>query len=268
MTSAPRRAVKAASRAWDVIRPPASGVTVLIYHRVGAVGGGQMNLAPAEFERQVEWLAAHRTVVDLDAAVDAVAGSGPIDPAVALTFDDGTADWVDVVLPILVRHGVPATFYLTTAYAAGELPLPDGEAAISWAGVAELAASGVATVGSHTHTHRLLDRLEPAAIADELDRSVELIGEHTGAAPTHFAYPKAVDPSPAARDAIRTRFRSAALAGTRANVAGDDPLTLSRSPVQAADSFDDVRRKADGGMGLEDALRRRLNRVRYLGKRS
>lgn len=266
LTSAPRRAIKAASRAWDAVRPPTPGVTVLIYHRVGATGGGQMNLAPAAFERQVEWLAANRTVIDLDAAVAAVGGAGPVSAAVALTFDDGTADWVDVVLPVLVRHQVPATFYLTTAYPGGELPLPDGEPAISWAGVAELAASGVATVGSHTHTHRLLDRLDPAEIADELDRSIDLIGEHTGAAPAHFAYPKAVDPSPTAGGAVRARFRSAALAGTRANVAGDDPLRLSRSPIQAADTFDDVRRKADGGMGLEDSLRRRLNRVRYVGK--
>lgn len=267
-TSPARRAVKAASRLWDAVRPPAAGVTVLIYHRVGAAGGGQMNLSPEVFERQVEWLAANRRVVDLDTAVAEIAGAGPVAPGVALTFDDGTADWVDVVAPILVRHGIPATFYLTTAYPSGELPLPDGEAAISWAGIAELSTTGIATIGSHTHTHRLLDRLAPAEIADELDRSVEGIAEHTGRTPAHFAYPKAVEPSRAARDAVRIRFRSAALAGTRANVAGDDPLSLSRSPIQAADSLDDVRRKVDGGMGFEDSLRQRLNRVRYRGATS
>lgn len=267
-TTPARRAVKAASRAWDALRRPPTGVTVLIYHRVGATGGGQMNLTPQVFGRQVEWLAANRRVVDLDTAVAEIGGAGPVPPGVALTFDDGTADWVDVVAPILVRHGVPATFYLTTGYPDGDLPLPDGERAISWSGVAELVASGVASIGSHTHTHRLLDRLQPVEIADELDRSVDLIAEHTGASPAHFAYPKAVEPSGAARQAVRSRFRSAALAGTRANVAGDDPLSLHRSPVQAADSFDDVRRKVDGGMGLEDSLRRAANRVRYLGKSS
>lgn len=264
-TSLPRRALKAASVARDVVRPPRRGITVLIYHRVGAAAGGQMNLSPLEFERQVEWLAANRRVVTLDRAVDEVKGAGPVEPGVALTFDDGTADWTDVVAPILERHGVPATFYLTTAYPDGELPLPDGETAVSWAGLRELAATGVATIGSHTHTHRLLDRLDPAAIGAELDLSIERIGTHLDVTATHFAYPKAVDPSAPAASAVRSRFTSAALAGTRANVAGDDAWALHRSPVQAADSFADFRRKVDGGMGLEDDVRRRLNRVRYRG---
>lgn len=267
-TSVPRRLIKSGSRLYDVVRPPAVGVSVLIYHRVGAGTGGQMNLDAETFERQIEWLAATQRVVDLDAAVEEITGRGPLESGVALTFDDGTADWVDVVAPILVRHRVPATFYLTTSYPEGELPLPDGEPAISWAGVAELAASGVATIGSHTHTHRLLDRLDPAALDAELDRGVELIAEHLGAAPRHFAYPKAVDPSPAARVAVQRRFRSAALAGTRANVAGDDPLALRRSPIQAADTFDDFTRKARGGLGLEDSLRQVANRARYRGKTS
>ncbi len=67
---------------------------------------------------------------------------------------------------------------------------------------------------------------------------------------------------------MSARFRSAALAGTRANVAGDDPLRLYRSPIQAADSFSDFQRKAVGGMGLEDRTRRVLNRLRYRGARS
>lgn len=264
-TSVPRRAIKFASRIADTVHRPDQGVTVLIYHRVGASSGGQMNLDPNVFEQQIEWLASNRRIIDLDRAVAEISGPGPVAPGVVLTFDDGTADWVDVVAPILVRHQVPATFYLTTGYPEGEHPLPDDEPAITWAGVRELASTGRATIGSHTHSHLLLDRLEPAGIAAELDRSIELIAERTGVEARHFAYPKAVDPSATAADAVRSRFVSASVAGTRANVAGDDPRRLSRSPVQAADSFDDFRRKVDGGLGLEDALRRRLNRVRYRG---
>lgn len=267
-TSLPRQVLKTTSRLADAVRPPAAGISVLIYHRVGAATGGQMTLDPAEFERQVEWLNRNHRVIDLDTAIDEITGSGPTRAGVALTFDDGTADWIDVVAPILVRHATPATFYLTTAYPEGELPLPDGEPAISWAGLDELMSTGLATVGSHTHTHRLLDRLEPSAIADELDRSIDLIGSHLNVAARHFAYPKAVDPSAPAHDAVRQRFRSAALAGTRANGAGGDPHRLQRSPVQAADSFGDFGRKARGGMGFEDTVRRTLNRVRYRGASS
>ena len=264
-TSLSRRLLKSASRIADVVRPPNDGVTVLIYHRVGANSGGQMNLDPATFEEHIRWLRAHRRIVDLDTAVAEITGPGPTAPGVAITFDDGTADWVDVVAPVLVRHRVPATFYLTTGYPEGAYDLPDGEPSITWTGVRELASTGLATIGSHTHSHRLLDRLPEHEITDELDRSIDLIGEHVGGPARHFAYPKAVDPSAAAASVVRSRFISAALAGTRANVAGDDPLRLSRSPIQSADGFGDFRRKAAGGMGLEDTLRRYLNVVRYRG---
>ncbi len=222
-----------------------------------------MNLDPSVFERQVAWLAARCRVVTLDEAVAEIGGAGPVEPGVALTFDDGTADWADVVAPTLVEHCVPATFYLTTGYPEGDLEHPCGERSISWAGVAELMASGVATIGSHTHSHLLLDRLPPDEIAGELDRSIDLIGQHTGSAPLHFAYPKAVDPSRPAHLAVRSRFVSASLAGTHANRAGDDVHRLARSPIQVADSFDDFQRKVGGGMGFEDLVRSRLNAVRY-----
>lgn len=222
-----------------------------------------MNLAAGEFEQQVAWLATHRRVIDLDTAVAELSSGAPVEPGVVITFDDGTADWIDVAAPILIRHNTPATFYLTTAYPEGTHPLPDGEPAISWAGVRELADTGVATIGSHTHTHTLLDRLPPAEIAEELDRSIELIGQHTGVAPRHFAYPKALEPSVPAATAVGQRFASAALAGTRANTQNADCQRLRRSPIQTADTFADFHRKVDGGMGFEDIVRGSINRVRY-----
>ena len=101
-------------------------------------------------------------------------------------------------------------------------------------------------------------------MADELDRSIDLVASHLGGRPLDFAYPKAVPGSPDAERAVRERFRSAALAGTRANVYGRcDPYRLARSPIQVSDGMDFFARKLAGGMGLEDALRRAMNRVRY-----
>ena len=120
------------------------------------------------------------------------------------------------------------------------------------------------TLGSHTHTHALLDRIDPADAADELDRSAELIGERVGVAVDHFAYPKAVAPSPEVEPLVRARFRSAALGGNRANSYGrTDLYRLARSVIQRRDGMRFFTHKARGGMALEETARRRLDRLRY-----
>ena len=72
----------------------------------------------------------------------------------------------------------------------------------------------------------------------------------------HFAYPKALPASGAVEDEVRARFRSAAVAGTVPNRFGHtDPYRLARSPIQVGDPGWAFRRKARGGMRLEDDLR-------------
>ena len=83
-------------------------------------------------------------------------------PAVVLTFDDGTADWVDDVAPRLARRRFPATFYVATDYVDGERAFPNDGRPISWAGLAELASIDGVTVGSHTHTHLVLNEADAA----------------------------------------------------------------------------------------------------------
>ncbi|HEX9505793.1 MAG TPA: polysaccharide deacetylase family protein, partial [Acidimicrobiia bacterium] len=217
------------------------------------------------FAEQMAFLAAHRTLVSLSDGLARIADpSSPRDPLVAITFDDGTADFVDVALPVLVEHQVPVTLYVATDFLERNRPFPDDGVPISWAALADAHSTGLVDVGSHTHTHALLDRLPAPEVADELDRSIELIEERVGVRPAHFAYPKAVPGSPAAAAAVRARFASAALAGTRVNRYGaTDPYRLARSPIQTSDGMRWFQHKVNGGMAAEDTLRRLINRRRY-----
>ena len=263
--------VKGAAAAADAVRPRRRGVVVLLYHRVGSRTTSEVDLPLALFAEQVEALAATRRVETLDACLDALAGSEPPgggDP-IAVTFDDGTADFVEVALPVLARNHVPVVLYLATAFIDEGRTFPGDGRPASWAALRDAASTGLVTFGSHTHRHALLDRLPAAEVAGELDRSRDLIGERLGVAVAHFAYPKAVPGSRAADAAVRARFRSAALAGTRPNRYGrTDPHRLARSPIQRADAMTWFRRKVDGGMGLEDRLRTLANRRRYAGATS
>ncbi len=257
--------MKAAAALGDLLARPTEGITILIYHRIGAGAGGQMDLDPDVFDAQLSWLRATQRLLTLDAAIDELSAGpqGALRPGVVLTFDDGTSDWVRHVLPALERHGAPATFYVATEFIDERRRFPGDGEPLDWDALSTLARSPLATIGSHTHRHLLLDRLGPAEVADELDRSIDLLRERAGVDPRHFAYPKAVAGSAVADAAVRARFASAVLAGTRPNVVGADRYRLRRSPVQASDTTRWFRRKAVGGLHLEDDLRQRANRVRY-----
>lgn len=260
--------VKAAAAAIDRARPPAPGVVFLIYHRVGRRTTSNVDLPVDAFEAQVAELQADHRVVPIDEAASILTRGEPITgrQPVVLTFDDGTDDWADVVLPVLVRHDAPATFYVATDFVERSLPFPGGAAPISWDGLAELRATGLATIGSHTHTHALLDRADAPVAASELDRSIALVEDRLGVACRHFAYPKALLGSPAAEGEVRARFTTATVAGSRANPPGASDLhRLTRTPVQVTDAMRWFRRKADGGLRYEDAARSVLNRGRYAG---
>ena len=223
----PRRSTRCAAR-----RPAWSSSSIT---GSAPVRGSRSTCRSSVFDAQMAWLAATGRVVTLDAALDLLAApppptDGPTDgdeTRIVVTFDDGTADFADHAVPVLARHGIPATLYAATAFIDEGVAFPDDGGPVSWAALRDAQSTGLVDIGSHTHSHRLLDRLPPDEVDDELDRSIDLIAEHVGRAPRDFAYPKALLGSPAAERAVRVRFRSAAIAGTRANpYAASDPYRL------------------------------------------
>ena len=72
-------------------------------------------LAPSRLEATIRFLARHFRFVSLEEAEEMLAGRMPIRPyCLVLTFDDGYRNNFTHALPILRKHGVPATFFLTT----------------------------------------------------------------------------------------------------------------------------------------------------------
>ncbi len=257
---------------WSRPESRAPGIVVLAYHRVGGHSAAHEIDLPAErFEAQIDLIARWRAPLTLDDALTELESpSSPTGPTpgrnrIVVTFDDGTADFVEEALPILVRHQVPATLYIATDFVERGRDFPDGGTVLSWAAIRDALSTGLVTLGSHTHTHALLDRVDLPTATDELQRSIDVMYERTGVKPEHFAYPKAL-PGNASVDALmRTMFKSAAVAGTHANRYGQtDPWRLARSPVQRADGMHFFEQKLTGGLRLEDDVRRLLNRVRYI----
>jgi peptidoglycan/xylan/chitin deacetylase (PgdA/CDA1 family) len=260
-----RQGVKAMAAAADALWRTRTGLVVLIYHRVGGRTCIETDLPLHLFEDQLDFLAKQGNVVTLDEGLEAISSRPPTaSNVVAITFDDGTADFADVALPILGARNLPVTLYLATDFVESQRPFPHDGRPLSWDALRDALDTGLVTIGSHTHRHALLDRLPLDQVDDELDRSIGLIGERLGVVAEHFAYPKAVLGSPSAQRVVRSRFRSAALAGTRPNPFGaTDPFRLARSPIQVSDGVRWFERKARGGLSLEDAIRTRFDRLRF-----
>jgi peptidoglycan/xylan/chitin deacetylase (PgdA/CDA1 family) len=97
-------------------------LAVVTYHRVGrpdAAGEldpGLFEVEPAELAAQLDVLRDNGTVVSItDVRRFARGGRLPPNP-VLVTFDDGYAEGCSEALPILRRAGVPATFFIPTAF--------------------------------------------------------------------------------------------------------------------------------------------------------
>lgn len=76
---------------------------------------------PEEFERQVGFLSSHYRVASIGEVHEA-AREGSSERLCALTFDDGTKDHFQYVLPLLERYHLPATFFFIGYPFEGKVP--------------------------------------------------------------------------------------------------------------------------------------------------
>lgn len=229
----------------------AAGVTILTYHRVGGGSQDELDVDAAAFEDQIDLLGA-ADVVGLDEAASRLAARDPT-PCVVLTFDDGFADVYDNAWPLLRERRMPFTLFLATRYVGGRMRWEGATAkaegaSLTWDRVAEFVASGLCTVGNHTHSHVPPDRLT----GDELDVCSDLIEQRLGTRPLHFAYPWGIAVTDREYE-LRRRFMTASTGVVGRNLPGRDLMRLRRVPVRRTDPLEFFQAKLTGHLLPERA---------------
>jgi peptidoglycan/xylan/chitin deacetylase (PgdA/CDA1 family) len=215
---------------------------VLCYHALSPTWEAALSLAPERFERQLAMLAKRGyRGVRFSEAVD----SHPSENVVAVTFDDAYRSVIELALPILERHAMPATVFAPTDFIGAQRsmcwpgidrwlggPHEHELLPMSWAQLQELLAAGW-EIGSHTASHPHLTQLDAAQLADELARSKRACEDHLDRPCTSLAYPYGDVDARVVAATARAGYESAAALPSR--LRSGDPLEWPRIGVYQRD---------------------------------
>lgn len=170
---------------------------VLMYHSVSALGAGPLRDLAVPPDRLAEHLAALRDagyrMVGLSEALDLVDAGADGPPLVALTFDDGYANFVRSGIATLAEAGATATLYPTVGHLAGPAEWLDRRSGVfgpllRWSELAEVAANGI-EIGNHGLVHQPLDVLPAALLEQHLIDSRDRLEQAVGRPVRSFCYP-------------------------------------------------------------------------------
>ena len=195
-----------------VSHPDDPRVCILVYHRVAPLrfvdpDFDSWNVSPDMIERQIAFLAETTEIVALDdipARTSRPVTRASSKPLVCLTFDDGFGNFHHEVLPVLRKYGVQATLFVVTKFVGSPEPMPFDRWArrhcadvspscwrpITWRELDDCVESGLVTIGSHSHEHRIGSTCSLDELRREAEQSRAVLLGRLG--PRHaacYAYP-------------------------------------------------------------------------------
>ncbi len=235
-------------------------LTILTYHSLDDTGS-VVSIPPSLFVQQMQSLTEIGFQgISLGQALDNRRSTGRWpEHRVAITFDDGFANFHKHALPVLTRYGFSATVFIVTGHVGQDndwAPPPDElgrQPMLSWPQIKELSDAGI-EIGAHTRTHPDLCKVSAKELDTEIAGSVADIEQHIDQPVKTFAYPYGYV-SPAATSVAAKLFHGAVT--TRLGRAGnDDPTQLPRVDTYYFKHLPAFRAVVEGRSDAYLALRR------------
>jgi peptidoglycan/xylan/chitin deacetylase (PgdA/CDA1 family) len=242
------------------MRAERSAVPILLYHGVGhARPAERFTISQREFAAHMDLVGAGGRRAQTIGALAAPRARGePMSPgAVAITFDDGTADFHESAWPVLRERGLPVTLYVISGLVGGQ---HEGRPMLAWEQLEELRDAGV-EIGAHSHRHVALDVLPAARAVRELVNSKLTLEDRLQVEVTTFAYPYGYHTGTLKRLAERAGYTSACAVKNALSDPYDDRFALARFMVARDTGVARIGELLDG-RGAPPAPRGELLRTR------
>ncbi len=170
-------------------------VTVLLYHRVSDAARDDLTVGVEQFERQMQLLRRHCRILSIPELLALSHPPRSRRPLVAVTFDDGYLDNFTNAAPVLLRHAVPAAFFVATGIIGTDRRFPHDVRrenpfipVMDWDHLRALRDQGF-HIGSHTVSHVDCAAESAETVDAELRQSLADIRRELGLRDVAFAYP-------------------------------------------------------------------------------
>ncbi len=226
---------------------------ILNYHSIHPAN--TFSTRPADFLQQMQYLTNEFNVMSLPQFQKLRLDCAKLpDKTAIVTFDDGYEDNYQYAFPILAKYRLPATIFLTTAFIDKNYDITQEHIAyrslhpLTWENIIEMKKSGL-SFGAHTHTHSILASITIEKAEHEIALSKKILEERLAEPIKMFAYP--LGQRDTFNNLIKALLRQngfelacSTIWGT--NNSNTDILALRRVRVDAQDTFDDFKSKANG----------------------
>ena len=171
------------------------GFVMTLYHHVSDETPRSTSLSTDELESHIKWLKDHDFSIKAlpEALQELQAGQyGKKDRIAVISFDDSYRSICENGFPLLKKHNVPFTLFITTDFVKNKLP---GQCTVEQ--LKTMLDSGLMTIGNHTRSHpHMTDASAFAnrdawltAMQEEITGAQAYLEQHFGKLPKYFAYP-------------------------------------------------------------------------------
>ncbi len=210
---------------------------ILLYHSIGDDA-----LSSKLLDEHIDFLSSRFQLMTLRNLYQGIiAGSCPPNPMV-ITFDDGYRDNYELALPILKKHKVTATVFITTGYMGSQF---QGKPTMTPEQIKALVNYGV-EIGGHSVSHADLRRLSLGDLREELALSKARLEDITGVEIISFAYPTGLYNSQVIEMVEEVGFKIAVTTVHDFWVNPDRLFECPRLLVYPYDSCEDLQAKLNG----------------------